>query len=114
MVQAAVNEVKTFDPAVRLLSDDDMWVVHYWFLEAGLPRNLDGFAVHPYTPGIPERAAIAADTDWVRPFTAVDPDRSFTSAVRRLRDQGTAKFARTPEVWVTEWGWPVGPFTRPV
>ncbi|HEV8311552.1 MAG TPA: hypothetical protein VGQ23_00680 [Burkholderiaceae bacterium] len=114
MVQAGVNAVKTFDPSIRLLSDDDMWVVHYWFLEAGLPRNLDGFAVHPYTPGIPERAAIAADTDWVRPFTAVDPDRSFTSAVRRLRDQGTAKFARTPEIWITEWGWPVGTASRSV
>ena len=114
MVQAAVKEVKTFDSAIRLLSDDDMWVVHYWFLEAGLPSNLDGFAVHPYTPGVPERAAIAADTDWVRPFTAVDPDRSFTSAVRRLRDQGTAKFARTPQIWVTEWGWPVGTASRSV
>ena len=108
MVQAAVKEVKTFDPAIRLLTDDDMWVVHYWFLEAGLPRNLDGFAVHPYTPGIPERAAIAPDTDWVRPFVAVDANRSFTSAVRRLREQGVAKFARTPEIWITEWGWPVG------
>lgn len=108
MVQAAVREVKAFDGTVKLLSDDDLWVVHYWYLEAGLPAALDGFAVHPYTPGMPERAAIAADTDWVRPFTAVDPDRSFGSAVRRLREQGRLKLGRAPEIWLTEWGWPVG------
>jgi len=108
MVHAAVREVKAFDASVKLLSDDDMWVIHYWFLEAGLPAALDGFAVHPYTPGPPERAAIAHDTDWVRPFTAVDPDRAFGSAVRRLREQGRAKLGRTPEIWLTEWGWPVG------
>ncbi|HSB22609.1 MAG TPA: hypothetical protein VLE94_05805, partial [Burkholderiaceae bacterium] len=76
MVAAAVRAVKDFDPSVKLLTDDDLWVVHYWYLQAGLPRTLDGFAVHPYTPGPPERAAVAHDTDWTRPFTVVDPDRS--------------------------------------
>ena len=109
MVHAAVSEVKAFDPAIKLLVDDDMWVVHYWYLQAGLPPALDGFAVHPYTPGPPERTPVAHDTDWTRPFSVVDPDRSFGSAVRRLREQARGKLACRPEVWLTEWGWAVGP-----
>jgi hypothetical protein len=108
MVGAAARAVKGFDPAIRLLSDDDLWVVHYWYLQAGLPRALDGFAVHPYTPGPPERTAVAHDTDWTRPFSVVDPDRSFASAVRRLREQARGKLDCTPSIWITEWGWPVG------
>lgn len=111
MVAEAVEQVKAVDPALKLLSDDDMWVIHYWFLEAGLPAALDGFAIHPYTPGLPERTAVAHDTDWTRPFTVVDPDRSFGSAVRRLREQGRIKLGRPPEIWITEWGWPVGDST---
>ena len=114
MVNAAVTAVKSYDASVRLLSQDDMWVLHYWFLEGGLPAKLDGFSVHPYVPGIPERAAIAQDTDWVKPFVAVDADRSFTSAVRRLREQGLLKLQHTPEMWITEWGWPVGTDTKQV
>ncbi len=109
MVAAAVREVKAIDPAIRLLSDDDMWIVHYWYLEAGLPRELDGFAVHPYVKGAPEKAAVGFQTDWLAPFTVVDRDASFRSAVRRLREQGEAKLGRRPEIWITEWGWPVGP-----
>ena len=108
MVHAAVVQVKALDPTIKLLSDDDMWLLHYRFLEAGLPAALDGFAIHPYTPGIPELTAVAHDTDWVRPFSVVDPSRSFGSAVRRLREQGRAKLSCTPEIWVTEWGWAVG------
>lgn len=108
MVHEAVAQVKEFDPSVRLLSDDDMWVLHYRFLEAGLPPALDGFAIHPYTPGPPEQTAVAHDTDWTRPFSVVDPDRSFASAVRRLRAQGRAKLNNEPSIWITEWGWPVG------
>lgn len=111
MAAAAVAEVKAVDPAIRLLTDDDMWVVHHWFIAGGLPRALDGFAVHPYTRDVPERTAVAHDTDWTRPFSVVDPDRSFGSAVRRLRDAGAAVLERPPQIWVTEWGWPVGTAT---
>jgi hypothetical protein len=104
-----VRTVKQFDPSIRLLTDDDLWVVHYWYLQAGLPRALDGFAVHPYTPGPPERTAVAHDTDWTRPFSVVDRDRSFGSAVRRLREQARGRLDCTPSIWVTEWGWAVGP-----
>ncbi|MFI4928831.1 MAG: hypothetical protein ACHP83_01235 [Burkholderiales bacterium] len=108
MVDAAVRTVKGFDPSIKLLTDDDLWVVHYWYLQAGLPRALDGFAVHPYTPGPPERAAVAHDTDWTRPFSVVDADRSFGSAVRRLREQGRDRLDCTPAIWITEWGWAAG------
>ena len=107
MVSEAVRQVKAFDPTIELLTDDDMWVIHYWFLEAGLPADIDGFAFHPYTTGVPEKAAVDFYTDWVRPFTVVDKDGSFRSAVRRLREQVVAKLGKTPEMWITEWGWPV-------
>lgn len=113
MVNAAVAQVKAWNPAVKLLAQDDMWVLHYRFLEAGLDKRLDGLSVHPYT-GTPEVAAVAADTDWVRPFTAVDPDRSFASAVRRLREAARAKWGRSPEIWVTEWGWATAEGLSPV
>ena len=117
MVDAAVADVKTVDPKITLLDCDDMWVVHYWLLEKGLPAALDGFAFHPYA-ALPERAAVDQNTDWVKPFIAVDADGSFMSAVRRLRDAGQRKLGHTPQMWATEWGWetggksPSGPLTE--
>jgi hypothetical protein len=108
MVAEVVKRVAAIDPKITVLSDDDMWLLHYRFLEAGLPRALGGFAVHPYSKYAPEIAAVASDTPWVKPFTVVDADRSFASAVRRLREQGRSKLGRAPQVWITEWGWPVG------
>lgn len=110
-VQETVRQVKNFDPAIEVMDDDDMWVLHYWFLEAGLPRQLDGFAFHPYVNDSsmgPEMTAVSADTDWTRPFTVVDDDRSFRSAVKRLRQQGIAKMGKAPRLWITEWGWAIG------
>ncbi|BBL72985.1 cellulase family glycosylhydrolase [Methylomagnum ishizawai] len=108
IAQESVRAVKAIDPSIKILSDDDMWVVHYWFLEAGLPKEIAGFAVHPYNaPANPEYTAVAYDTDWTRPFKVVDQDRSFRSAVRRLRDQGKTKLGYIPEIWITEWGWPL-------
>lgn len=114
MVAESVQQVKQFDPQIKLLSDEDMWVLHYRFLDGGLPQALDGFAFHPYVPDGPEIAAIGPDTDWMRPYVAVDPDRSFGSAVRRLRDYGTTKLGKVPEMWITEWGWPTEKPQRPI
>lgn len=107
MVKAAVADAKAVDPKATLLDCDDMWGVHYWFLEKGLPATLDGFAFHPYA-ALPERAAVDQNTAWVKPFTAVDADGTFTSAVRRLRNAGRRKLGHTPQMWVTEWGWETG------
>ena len=108
MVAETVRQVKAFDPSIKILDDDDMWIIHYWFLEAGLPRELDGFAVHPYAPRGPEKAAVDRLTDWCRPFEVVDDHSSFQSAVHRLRDQGLNKLGKVPEMWITEWGWAIG------
>lgn len=111
MAREAVTQVKAVDPTIKLLSDDDMWVIHYWFLEAGLPPALDGFAFHPYVNKNcvgPEMTPVDKLTEWVRPFTVVDSDRSFRSAVRLLREQGRRKLGHDPEMWVTEWGWALG------
>ncbi|HEY5957659.1 MAG TPA: hypothetical protein VIV60_13940, partial [Polyangiaceae bacterium] len=108
MVREAVKQVNAYDSGIRLISDDDMWVLHYRFLDAGLPSALTGFGFHPYVQGIPERAAIDQNTDWMAPYVAVDADSSFVSAVRRLRDYGQQKLGHSPEMWATEWGWPTG------
>lgn len=107
MVAEAVKRVKAVDPTIEIMTNDDMWIVHYHFLEKGLPNALDGFSVHPYSP-TPEITAVAFDTDWTRPYQVVDQNRSFESAVRRLKEQGLKKMNKVPKVWVTEWGWPVG------
>jgi hypothetical protein len=108
MVAQAVAQVKDFDPQVTLLTDEDMWVLHYRFLDAGLPQQLDGFAVHPYTRYAPEIAPVDAYTRWIKPYTVVDADRSFGSAVRRLRQYGETRLGHEPQIWATEWGWRVG------
>lgn len=107
MVQAAVRAVKDFDPAIRVLCDDDLWVVHHRYLDAGLPAALDGFALHPYSNVGPERIP-SQDTDWVRPYRLSDEDRSVGSAVRHLREAGARKLGHVPQIWFTEWGCPVG------
>ena len=91
MVREAVTQVKAYDAGFKLLNDDDMWVIHYWFLEKGLPPELDGIGFHPYVNNVPEIAAVDQDTDWAKPFTLVDADGSFRSAVRRLREQSRLK-----------------------
>ena len=107
MVEAATTQVKAFDPSIRLLSNDDMWITHHRYLDAGLPSRLDGFALHPYVPHGPERGG-AIDAEWLKPYRIGDEERSFASFVRRLREHGLEKLGHVPEIWLTEWGWPVG------
>ena len=108
MVHAATKSVKAVDPSIKVLVDDDMWVLHYRFLDKGLPEAIDGLAVHPYVKSWPEFSATEPDTTWTQPFVTVDADRSLKSAVRRLRDYGAVKIGHTPAMWITEWGWPLG------
>ena len=39
MVHEAVARVKAVDPAIKLMSCDDMWIIHYWMLEKGTPSE---------------------------------------------------------------------------
>ena len=110
MVREAVKQVKAFDPSITVLSDEDCTILHYRLLEAGLPRELDGFAFHPYlsrTVTQPELTKEGRGADWEKPFVLADPDHSFRSMVRRLREQGQAKLGKAPELWITEFGCPV-------
>jgi hypothetical protein len=104
IVEAARDAARAVEPRVRILAQDDMWIVHYWFLEAGLPKDIDGLSVHPYQPR-PERAAVDADTPWTQPFQVVDADGSFRSAVQRLRAQAQRRWRREPAIWISEVGW---------
>jgi hypothetical protein len=108
MVDEVTARVKAIDPSITLLDDEDMWVLHYRFLEAGLPAALDGFAFHPYTKFRPERTVVTPDTNRPPSYVCADPDSSFESAVRRLRDEGAKTLAAPPQMWVTEWGWKLG------
>ena len=107
MVREAVKQVRAFDSTIPLLSDEDCTTIHYRLLEAGLPRELDGFAFHPYLSRKntnPEIAKEGYGASWERPFMLTDEDHSFRSMVRRLREQGEAKLGKTPELWITEFG----------
>jgi hypothetical protein len=109
MVAQAVKRVKAVDPSIKVITNDDMWVVHYYFLDKGLPKAIDGFGVHPYSGGRPpEMAAVTYNADWTKPYQVVDKDQSFESAVRRLVEQGKHKLGKSPGIWITEWGWRVG------
>lgn len=112
MVNAAVREVKAYEPTIKVIAGDDMWVIDYWLLNAGLDPRLDGLTVHPYA-NVPEIAAVSYDTDWVRPFIVVDPDRSFFSGIARLRAAALQKQGRPVEIWITEMGWMVAEGASP-
>jgi hypothetical protein len=114
LARATVRAVHAFDPKVTVLTNEDSWVAHYWFLERGLPSELGGFAVHPYsqTSPFPERTPVGPKDEWTQPFSVVDDDRSFRSAVRRLREQAEQKLHKVPELWLTEFGWKVGEQTE--
>ncbi|MBI5832788.1 MAG: hypothetical protein HZB16_10830, partial [Armatimonadetes bacterium] len=107
MVEETVKNVAAVDPAITVLSQDDMWICTYWFLEKGLPSALGGLSFHPYQ-GLPEQAAVRADTDWCRPYQCTDADGSYASAVRRLREFGAGKLGHTPQMWATEAGYETG------
>lgn len=109
MVNAAVLKIKAVDPAISVITNDDMWIVHYHFLNKGLSPLIDGFGVHPYSGGRPpEIAAVAYNANWTKPYQVVDKDQSFESAVSRLKDYGAVKLGKKPSIWITEWGWRVG------
>ena len=110
MLNAVVKEVKAFDPSIKVLSNEDLTIFHYRYLEVGLPPELDAFAFHPYMRGSssnPEVAQEGSGSPQEAPFVLADPDKSFRSMVRRLREQAQAKMGKTPELWITEFGCPV-------
>ena len=103
--------MKAYDPKVKLVTFDDIWVIHYWMLEKGLPSELDGMSFHPYINKSsvgPEESVVEPTTSWTQPFICINANRSFSSAVRRLREQARVKLGRPAEMWMTEWGSRVG------
>lgn len=109
MVHAAVKAIKAVDETIEVMANDDMWIVHYFFLDAGLPKELDGLSVHPYSGGRPpEIAAVTAGADWTKPYQVVDVDQSFGSAVERLKKHAIKRLGKSAKIWITEWGWRVG------
>ncbi|RKY07016.1 MAG: hypothetical protein DRP56_06445 [Planctomycetota bacterium] len=114
MVIESVRQVKAYDPNMKIITTDHWWSTHYWWLEKDLPKELDGFAVHPYahgagTPG-PEIAHFGKDSSHAKPWTIMDDDRSNRSLMRRLRAQYAEKIGRPLEMYITEWGYALGRF----
>lgn len=110
MVRAVVQRVHAVDPKITVLTDEDVIVNHYWFMAQGLPQDLTGFGLHPYThdPTPPERTAFDSTVEWARPFTVVGPDRSFKSMIQKIKIHGKEKLGHEPIIWATEWGYPIG------
>ncbi len=112
MANEAITQVKAYDSEIKLITDEDVWTCHYWYLEGNLDKRLDGFAIHPYTfhgytPG-PEKVHFSPNDSWIKPWTIIDDDRSNRSCMRRLRAQYMEKIGRPMEMYITEWGHPVG------
>lgn len=112
MVSEVITQVRRTHPDVPVMTSEDVWSNHYWFARsARLPKGFRDIGLHPYandTSTGPEVAAPHADTDWGKPFQMVDRDRSFESAVRRLREHTKAHTGVMPAVWLTEWGYRIG------
>jgi len=109
MANEAIKQVKAYDPSIKLLTDEDVWSCHYWYLEGNLDKRTDGYAIHPYThhgygPG-PERSSYPQN---LAGWTIMDEDNSSRSLMRRLRAQYTEKLGHPAEMYITEWGHPVG------
>lgn len=111
MSHAAVEAVKAEVPEATVIVNEDVWVAHYWFAEAGLPPKLDGFSIHPYihgpTPG-PEVLHFGPEVGWAGYFTIVDEDRSLRSAIRLVAENYEEALGHKPEIWSTEWSYPIG------
>ncbi len=113
MANEAIKQVKAYDPNIKLMTDEDVWTNHYWYLAGNLDKRLDGFAIHPYTfhgytPG-PEKAHFGQGSEgWMEDWTIIDGDRSMRSLMRRVKAEYLEKIGRPMEMYITEWGHPVG------
>ena len=107
MVHAAVKAIKAVDPSVIVMTDEDVIPNHYYFIKAGLPRELDAFSLHyPSGPKTPDISSFLNDAPYVRPLVVVDQDKSLRSLFRRLREAGKASMGHEPQLWILEWGAP--------
>lgn len=111
MLNQVQHNLMKIDPEIPVLSSEDVWVNHYRFAEHhALNRSFRHVGLHPYTNDTstgPEVAAATQNADWARPFTLVDADRSFHSAIARLREFTSQSTGNQAQVWITEWGWRV-------
>lgn len=112
MVAEVMTQVHSVLPGVPVMTSEDVWSNHYWFARNRyLPKGFRDIGLHPYgndSSTGPEVAAPYAESDWGRPFQMVDRDRSFESAIRRLREHTKAHTGVLPDVWLTEWGYRIG------
>ncbi len=115
MANQAIIQTKAYDPNIKLITNEDVWTNHYWYLEGKLDKRLDGFAIHPYILGEgssgPEIAHFGQDPNgWMKEWTIIDQDRSNRSLMRRLRAQYARKIGRPLDMYITEWGYPLNQF----
>ncbi len=109
MANEAVRQVKAFDSDIKLITDEDIWSCHYWYLEGNLDKRIDGFAIHPYTfHGYTPGPEVSHYGGVYEPWTISDEDRSSRSFMRRLRAQYMEKIGRPVEMYITEWGHRIG------
>ncbi len=101
---AAVHQVA---PEIPIMPDEDVYVNHYRFLDAGLGPYVTALSIHPYTHGSrpPEITAWAHPTEMDDPYQVADSDGSFFSVLRRLRHYSQQKTGHRLQLWATEWGY---------
>ncbi len=109
LVRKAAAAVHQVAPDIPVMPDEDVYVNHYRFLDAGLGPYVYALSIHPYTHSSipPEVTQWAHPTPMDDPYQVADEDGSFVSVLRRLRQYAQQKTGRQFELWATEWGYPV-------
>lgn len=101
LANAVVQAIGAYDASAKVVTNEDMFLLHYQMIDAGLTSAAHGAAVHPYAP-MPELAPIDSQTPWMAPYNpAVDNDRYAPSAFEALR----GRFPGDPRFYITELGW---------
>jgi len=111
LVHAAVREAKRADPDAVVLAQEDVWSAFYWFMEQGLPTELDGFTIHPYVHGVsigPEQVSFDRTDEFAQPWGFVDDNRSLKFVINHLRAHFKDKLGHEPVLWDSEWGYSLG------
>lgn len=117
IANTAIDQMWAYDPTVRLIGGDDMWVLAYHMIDKGIDIRLRGLVVHPYKcfnpiPGIPEREPVDANTDWCQPYQVVDSTGSYASGLANLKAKAFTKNQWGAEIHVTELGWTSATFLQ--
>jgi len=104
MANDAIQKVKAHNPKIKIITDDDLWICHYWMVQAGIDNRLDGFAIHPYHKPFPGKGNNYNVPYW----KMVNDDQSRRSNLQRVRHEYESKLGHSVAPYSTEVGFSIG------